>query len=100
MLRVDAWAAESHLVRGDARDVLETVTDLRARVEVVGATTKISLLERLRGLALAQLGNVDEARAAIDESIEPRGVAAPITTWPGASTRCSPHRSCAQRSAT
>ena len=56
--------------RGDARDVLVTVTDLRARVDVVGATTEISLLERLRGLALAQLGQVEEARAAIDESIE------------------------------
>jgi class 3 adenylate cyclase/tetratricopeptide (TPR) repeat protein len=70
VLRVDAWAAESRLARGDARDVLATVTDLRARVDVVGATTEISLLERLRGLALAQLGQVEEARAAIDESIE------------------------------
>jgi class 3 adenylate cyclase/tetratricopeptide (TPR) repeat protein len=70
VLIAEARIAESLVFRGLGEDALELVD---SRIERAGSFEGIFVLvptlQRIRGLALAQLGRLDEARAALEESL-------------------------------
>ena len=83
VLRIDAWIAEALLRTARRSMCSRQSTDLLARVDEAGATTEAPLLERLRALALAEIGQIDDARAALDAASRRHGPGAPTTTSRG-----------------
>jgi class 3 adenylate cyclase/tetratricopeptide (TPR) repeat protein len=71
VLETDARIAESFLFRGATDRVLEIVEPALERGEAMGGVgAQMAMLHRLRGYALAQRGDLDAGRAALDQSME------------------------------
>jgi class 3 adenylate cyclase/tetratricopeptide (TPR) repeat protein len=65
-----ASIAECHVLRGDANAALETVRDAMGQASGLGGIPELStLLHRLHGNALMQLGDLDRARTAFEASL-------------------------------
>jgi tetratricopeptide (TPR) repeat protein len=69
VIETDARIAECLVFRGDAEAALRTIEESEARHSRAGSTVQGALLHRVRGYALAQLGRLDDARHAFDQSV-------------------------------
>lgn len=70
VLEIDARIAECHLFRGDGQTALATADELLARAHArEGVPAQSPMLHRIRGLALMQLGRLEEAGPALEESL-------------------------------
>ena len=70
VLETDARIAECFAFKGDADRVLEIVEPALERAEAMGGMgAQMAMLHRLRGYALAQRGDRDRARAALQQSL-------------------------------
>ena len=70
-LRADARVAECRVMVGDADAALTLASEALERGSADGDTGMITaLLSRIRGYALAQRGEIDEARSAFERSVE------------------------------
>jgi class 3 adenylate cyclase/tetratricopeptide (TPR) repeat protein len=71
VLETEARIAEALLLEGAAADALEQVERTLARARTFdGIFALVPTLERVRGLALMQLGRPEEARAALTDSLD------------------------------
>ena len=69
--RADARVAECHVLMEDAKTALDLATTaLEASTSSGEGGMSVSLLERIRGYASAQLGEMDEARADLESSLK------------------------------
>ncbi len=67
---VDARIAEILVLRGDAHGALAAADSALAKADAAGGMPALTaLLQRIRGYALAQVGSLEQARAAFDESL-------------------------------
>jgi tetratricopeptide (TPR) repeat protein len=70
VVEMDARSAESLLFSGEAGAALGLATDALRRSEKMGGMATLSaLLHRIRGYAVLQQGELEEARAAFEESL-------------------------------
>jgi len=70
VLEVDARLAECRLFTGEPARALSAASDLSARAQAEGGVAVLTpQLERVRGYALAQLGDGDAAREALEHSL-------------------------------
>lgn len=70
VVETDARVAECHLFRGDGEEALAKAGETLARADALGGVAAQSpMLHRIRGLALMQLGRLDEAGPALEESL-------------------------------
>jgi class 3 adenylate cyclase/tetratricopeptide (TPR) repeat protein len=71
LIGTDARIVECLVLAGDAEEALALAQSTLARAGTVAGTfLAIAMLERLRGRALTALGRLDEARAALETSLE------------------------------
>ncbi|MDX6659870.1 MAG: hypothetical protein QOJ55_692, partial [Solirubrobacteraceae bacterium] len=71
VLDTDARLAECQLLSGESAAALATADDAVRRAEALpGLAPMVPMLRRIRGLALAALGEPDAARTALDRSLE------------------------------
>ncbi len=70
ILEVDARAAECRLLIGEARETLPRIQEISAELEEdAGVNLLMPLVARLRGYAMAQIGRLDDAKAAFEASV-------------------------------
>jgi class 3 adenylate cyclase/tetratricopeptide (TPR) repeat protein len=69
VLDCDARIAECFVLRGDGSSALDLASDALARAGSAEGGAAQSILERVRGYALEQMGRSDDARAAFDASL-------------------------------
>lgn len=71
VLEVDAREVECRLLAGETDQVLPRIDEITAGLNAEGGVNVllVPLVDRLRGYAFAQLGRLDEARQAFEESV-------------------------------
>jgi hypothetical protein len=69
VLDCDAKTAECYALRGDATSALDLASDALARAGSAEAGAVDSMLERVRGYALGQMGRWEDARASFEASL-------------------------------
>jgi class 3 adenylate cyclase/tetratricopeptide (TPR) repeat protein len=70
VVEIDAHRAFDRALRGEGAEALATAEDSLSRAASMGGVATIrSLLQRVRGIALAQLGDAAAARVALEESL-------------------------------
>jgi class 3 adenylate cyclase/tetratricopeptide (TPR) repeat protein len=70
LLTADTWRAESLVLQGESGPALVLIGTLLDRAErIEGVTVAVAMLHRLRGWALLQLKQLDDARRAFGESL-------------------------------
>ncbi len=71
VLEADTRIAECHLLQGDPATALATVDAAVGRARSIdGVAVQTPTLERVRGLALMQLGRLDDARSALEDGLD------------------------------